>query len=560
MMQNLSRAIVATQRTLIRSIVTRQLPQDGKNIDDFLKKSPRYIKKTSNSDSVTRDSHGIKKYYIETYGCQMNTEDSDVVRTILNDNGFSEVNSDKEADIVFLNTCSVREHAETKIFNRIGQLRAMSKSMKNDSLLIGILGCMAERLESQLLDSGVNIASGPDCYKDLPTAINHLENRHDSTEYDVHSEETYSDIISAHKSGPPSGFITVMRGCNNMCSYCVVPFTRGRERSKPIDTILREVSYLSSKGYKEITLLGQNVNSYCDLTQKNTETQYVTAPGFSNPGIQSHRNGILFHELLKQVAEVDPEMRIRFTSPHPKDFPLPVLEVIASHSNICKQLHIPAQSGSSSCLHRMNRGYSRESYMQLIHTIKDVLPNVSLSTDIIAGFCGETAEEHKETLSLLQEVQYDTAFMFAYSMREQSSAFKKYKDDVPQGLKQMRLTEIINTFYDVRNTTCTKETDQIQLILLTGTSKHSTKEKMEYIGKNDANKLCIFKDNMIWNNKDIYISSNNHSNIISENYLNLNSTAPEIGRYVAVKVLKSGPKTNIVQPLYYTTLKAFYQA
>ena len=334
-----------------------------------------------------------KKFYIETYGCQMNFADTEVVNSILIDDGMTPVQSAEEADIIFVNTCSIRENAETRVWNRLKEFRAIKREKKH--LTVGVMGCMAERVKEKIIDQEqlVDIVVGPDAYRDIPNLLAEVNDGRKAVNVLLSLEETYADITPVRTSDNGlTAFVSIMRGCDNMCAFCVVPFTRGRERSRPMESILREIHQLSDQGYKEITLLGQNVNSY----------QY---------------QDIDFTRLMDEASKVNPEVRFRFSSPHPKDFPEPLLHLIAKRPNLCNYIHIPAQAGSDSMLERMRRPYTREQYLKLTRRMREIIPGVSLSTDIIAGFCGETEEEHNATMTLMAEVEYDLAYMFAYSER-----------------------------------------------------------------------------------------------------------------------------------------------
>ncbi|XP_017739594.1 PREDICTED: CDK5 regulatory subunit-associated protein 1 isoform X3 [Rhinopithecus bieti] len=367
-----------------------------------------------------------RKVYLETYGCQMNVNDTEIAWSILQKSGYLRTSNLQEADVILLVTCSIREKAEQTIWNRLHQLKALKtrRPRSRVPLRIGILGCMAERLKEEILnrEKMVDVLAGPDAYRDLPRLLAVAESGQQAANVLLSLDETYADVMPVQTSpSATSAFVSIMRGCDNMCSYCIVPFTRGRERSRPVASILEEVKKLSEQGLKEVTLLGQNVNSFRD----NSEVQFNNAVstnlsrGFAT-NYKAKQGGLRFAHLLDQVSRVDPEMRIRFTSPHPKDFPDEVLQLIHERDNICKQIHLPAQSGSSRVLEAMRRGYSREAYVELVHHIKESIPGVSLSSDFIAGFCGETEEDHVQTVSLLREVQYNMGFLFAYSMRQLS--------------------------------------------------------------------------------------------------------------------------------------------
>ncbi|MFO7997962.1 MAG: tRNA (N6-isopentenyl adenosine(37)-C2)-methylthiotransferase MiaB, partial [Bacteroidales bacterium] len=361
-----------------------------------------------------------KKIYIETYGCQMNFSDSEIVTSVMTEHNFQTVASSGEADVIFLNTCSIRDNAEQRVLNRLKQLQALRKA--KPGLIIGVLGCMAERLKGALLEEQslgmrIDMVVGPDAYRDLPQLMLDAETGQKAVNVLLSAEETYADITPVRvASGGVSAFISIMRGCENFCSYCVVPYTRGKERSRHPASIISEAAQLLGSGYREVTLLGQNVNSYRWEEQGAGEA-------------------IGFPELLAEIAAIDPGLRVRFATSHPKDLSDELLEVMARFPNCCRSIHLPVQSGSTSVLKRMNRKYSREDYMERIRAIRRILPGCAISTDIICGFCGETGEEFRETLDLMEWAQFDFAFMFKYSERPGTPAAKKYPDDVPEAVK-----------------------------------------------------------------------------------------------------------------------------
>ncbi|KAJ2957667.1 hypothetical protein NQZ79_g6640 [Umbelopsis isabellina] len=411
-----------------------------------------------------------RKFYIEVYGCQMNVNDTEILNSILTTSGYERTSSIEEANVVFLVTCAIRENAEGRIWDRLKFLRHYrTKVNKETPPMVGVLGCMAERLKSKLLEQDrlVDIVCGPDAYRSIPHLISLAENKDGVANVMLSADETYADVMPMRlDQNSVSGWVSVMRGCNNMCSFCIVPFTRGNERSRPIDTIVNEVQYLSDQGVKEVTLLGQNVNSYRDISETTVYGNDLGAQ-LSNSGFSTiykrKSGGVRFTELLDRVSLVNPEMRIRFTSPHPKDFPVDLLHLISERPNICNSVHMPIQSGSTSMLSRMRRGYSREAYLELVETMRKIIPDVWISSDFITGFCDETEQEHRDTVTLMQEVGYDMAFMFAYSMREKTHAHRKYSDNVPDDIKARRLNEIIETFHQVAERKTKK---------LIGTSQH----------------------------------------------------------------------------------------
>ncbi|KAI1233387.1 CDK5 regulatory subunit-associated protein 1, partial [Lamprotornis superbus] len=437
--------------------------------------------------------------YLETYGCQMNVNDTEIAWAILQKNGYARTKKLDEADVVLLVTCSVREKAEQAIWNRLQHLKALKarRPQTRAPLRIGILGCMAERLKEEILhrEKLVDVVAGPDAYRDLPRLLAVAESGQQAANVLLSLDETYADILPVQTSASgTTAFVSIMRGCDNMCSYCIVPFTRGRERSRPIASILQEVRMLSDQGVKEVTLLGQNVNSFRDLSE--VQFQSVAAPGLSrgfSTVYKAKSGGLRFSHLLDQVSRIDPEMRIRFTSPHPKDFPdeASVLQLIQERHNICKQLHLPAQSGSTRVLEAMQRGYTREAYLELVHHVRDSIPGVSLSSDFIAGFCRETEEDHQQTVSLLREVRYNVGFLFAYSMRQKTRAHHRLQDDVPADVKKRRLEQLIATFREEAARANAALVGQAQLVLVEGPSKRSASE---LCGRNDGNIKVIFPD------------------------------------------------------------------
>ena len=403
---------------------------------------------------------GKGKLYIETYGCQMNFADSEVVAAILSPE-YDIVDNVKDADVILVNTCSIRDNAEQRVFNRLNELTNLKNKKKH--LQIGILGCMAERLKDDLFQkSNIDLIVVPDAYRMLPEI---LKSEISPIDVQLSQTETYKEIIPfKYEGNGVSAFVSIMRGCNNFCSYCVVPYTRGRERSREIDSILNEIQHLVNDGYKEVTLLGQNVNSY-------------------------HFEDYYFATLMQIVAEKFPTTRIRFATSHPKDLSDELLEVMAKYNNICKSIHLPAQSGSTAMLKRMNRKYSREDYLNRIASIKKHLPDCAISTDLIAGFCDETEEEHQATLSLMKEVGFDFAYMFKYSMREGTAAHKHMQDNIPEEIKIKRLEEIIALQQELSHISNKKDVGKSMEVLVEGPSKRN---KNQYFGRNSQNKVVIF--------------------------------------------------------------------
>lgn len=434
--------------------------------------------KTTSSTSTGQ----TRKLYIESYGCQMNFSDSEIVASILAKEGFDTTSNIAEADLIFLNTCSIREKAEQTVRHRLMHINGFKK--QKPELLVGILGCMAERLKVKLLEEEkiVDLVAGPDAYRDLPKLITQVDNGHKAVNTFLSREETYGDLTPVRlNSNGVTAFISIMRGCDNMCSFCVVPFTRGRERSRDPQSILNEAKELISKGFKEVTLLGQNVDSYKWSEQENNKA-WINKKGINQV--------VNFANLLEMVAQLSPQLRIRFSTSHPKDITDDVLHVMAAYHNICNYVHLPVQSGSSRILEMMNRGYSREWYLNKIDSIKRILGNdCGLSSDMIIGFPGETEEEHQQTLSLMDVVQYDFSYMFYYSERPGTLAAKNYKDDVPLEVKKRRLDEVIkkqNAYSLISNKRDIGKTFEV---LVEGPSKRSA----DFLqGRNSANKVVIF--------------------------------------------------------------------
>ncbi len=412
----------------------------------------------------------MPKVYIETYGCQMNVADSEVVSAILQKQNYSLTSIPSEADLILVNTCSIRDNAEVKVKSRIKALGSINKS--NGRKIIGVIGCMAERMKEEILHElpEVNLIAGPDSYRDLPRLISIASKNEPGINTQLSLEETYAEIKPVRLGeNNVSAFISIMRGCNNYCSYCVVPYTRGRERSRDPETIMSEISELVEKNYKEITLLGQNVNSYKFLTNLNRELNF--------PG------------LMEKIALNYPDLRIRFATSHPKDMSDDLLKVIADHHRICKHIHLPVQSGSSSVLKRMNRKYTREDYLERIEAIRNILPEASVSTDIIAGFPGETEEDHQLTLGLMEKTAYDFAYMFKYSERPGTLAEKKFKDDIPEETKTRRLNEIISLQSELSLLSKKNDIGKEFEVLAEGTSKKSEKQ---LFGRTSQNKVVVF--------------------------------------------------------------------
>jgi tRNA-2-methylthio-N6-dimethylallyladenosine synthase len=411
-----------------------------------------------------------RKFFIETYGCQMNFSDSEIVASILTEEGFCSTREISEADLVFINTCSIRDNAEQRVLRRLKTMQSLKK--KKPGMLIGMLGCMAERLKEELLEKEqvLDLVAGPDVYRDLPKLIRQISPGQKAVNILLSEEETYADITPVrYDSNGISAFISIMRGCENYCAYCVVPYVRGVERSRDAGSILREATGLFEKGYREITLLGQNVNSYEWMDENNQKT------GFA--------------ELLEKIAGISSLLRIRFATSHPKDLSDELLFAIAKHENICRSIHLPVQSGSSTVLDRMNRGYTREQYLSRVEAIRRILPGCALSTDIIAGFCSETEEDHQDTLSLMRAASFDYAFMFRYSERPNTLAAEKYKDDIPLEVKERRLREIIELQQGLSYQSNKRDLGKEFEVLIEGDSKRSGDQ---FSGRNSQNKVVVF--------------------------------------------------------------------
>ena len=425
--------------------------------------------KNTGADLKSATDGGDKKLYIETYGCQMNVADSEVIASVMKMAGYDTAPSAEEADAIFLNTCSVRDNAEQKILNRLEALHALRK--KRPHLIVGVVGCMAERVKDELIERhGVNLVAGPDAYLSLPDLMAAAEAGEKAINVELSTTETYRDVVPRHIGAARiSGFVSIMRGCNNFCTYCIVPYTRGRERSRDVESILREARDLREHGFREVTLLGQNVNSYRFTREDGTV--------------------ITFPDLLRTVARAVPDLRVRFTTSHPKDMSDETLHVIAEESNVCRHIHLPVQSGSSRILKLMNRKYDREWYLERVAAIRRIIPDCGLSTDIFCGFPGETEEDHQLSLSLMEECRYDSAFMFKYSERPGTYASRHLPDDVPEEVKIRRLNEIIalqNRLSAEANARCVGRTYEV---LVEGVSKRS---REQLFGRTEQNRVVVF--------------------------------------------------------------------
>jgi len=432
-------------------------------------------------DLALEANKGGKKLFLESYGCAMNFSDSEIVASILKDQGYTTTTNMNEADVIFVNTCAIRDNAEQRVRQRLHDYRKAKRA--KPEMIIGVLGCMAERLKAKFLEEEklVDIVVGPDAYRDLPNLLDSAQDGRKAVNVILSKEETYADISPVRlQSNGITAFISITRGCDNMCAFCVVPFTRGRERSRPPETIINEAKELFEQGYREVTLLGQNVDSYL-----------WTGGGLKkeNPTAEELNDATTFAALLEKVALVNPELRVRFSTSHPKDMTDDVLYTMAKYENICNYVHLPVQSGSSRLLEMMNRGYTREWYIDRIAAIKRIIPNCGISTDSISGFCSESDEDHAETLSLMEHVKYDFSYMFAYSERPKTLAERKFKDDVPEELKKKRLQEIVD-LQQIHSAIRTKEgLGKVHRVLIEGVSK---KSKEQYFGRNSQNTTVVF--------------------------------------------------------------------
>ena len=550
-----------------------------------------------------------KHVYVETYGCQMNVNDSEVMLSVLKDGGYDETDDMHDADVILVNTCAIREKAEAKIWQRLAYFKSLRKrKKKSEKPVVGVLGCMAERLKTKLLEADqlADLVAGPDAYRDLPNLIGAVNGGEKAMNVQLSVEETYADIVPVRKEGAHAAFVTIMRGCDNACSFCIVPYTRGRERSRDPASIEYEVRLLSEQGVKEVTLLGQNVNSYAysDEVTGGGEPDFLSMLSAGNddgktreedvvdpesvakpPGMSAEvaaaggtpfvgyaegfssryradkrREGsVQFAALLDRVAAIDPEMRVRFTSPHPKDFPDEVLEVIARRPNVCNCLHMPAQSGNTRTLENMARGYTREAYLNLIDRVKAKIPGCAVTTDIIVGFCGETEEEHEDTVTLMDRVAYEQAFMFAYSERDGTSAARKMEDDVPEDVKQRRLQEVIDAFRGAAARHQEAEIGRVHLCTVEGASK---KNDQELTGKTDTSKWVVFANDPV----GVYggdvgeeLVGGEKKSVVVNGGAGEKLATPEPGEYVAVRVTGCSTGTLFGECLGRTTLTAFHE-
>ena len=451
------------------------LKYSSETTDGFIKSVSQHDEARQGEALVlnTPEPAGGRKLFIESYGCAMNFSDSEIVASIMGDMGFSTTPDYKEADVIFINTCSIRENAEQRVRNRLREFSAAKT--RNPGLTIGVLGCMAERLKSKFLEEEklVDLVIGPDAYRDLPNLIGQVDDGNRAVNVLLSREETYADISPVRlNTNGISAFVSIMRGCDNMCSFCVVPFTRGRERSRDPESIVQEAAELFNQGYREVTLLGQNVDSYKWASTKDDDLQTVN-----------------FANLLELVANVSPELRVRFSTSHPKDITDEVLYTMAKYENICKHIHLPVQSGNSRILEMMNRTYTREWYIDRVEAIRRIIPECGISTDVIIGFCSETEDEHRETLSMMDYVKYDFAYMFTYSERPGTLAAKRYPDDVSEEVKKRRFNEVLAKQQECSAIRMEQRIGKVFKVLI---DRYSKKSNQDFSGKNDQNTSVVF--------------------------------------------------------------------
>ena len=634
--------------------------RDGPGLSDFLRADPSGGGRCGAAGSsavraddaaVTTSASGARRTaYVETYGCQMNVSDSEIVASVLRSHDYVMTDAPEDADAILVNTCAIRDGAEAKVWHRLRQLRAIKTNKERANRrsakraaqdvsgvfddentyqsvpVVGVLGCMGERLKEKVLerDGLADLVAGPDAYRDLPRLIDAArgavdgdtfggaletpsagdegetgadaffgEKKTGATLKDAKSskssknqnasssapfasvmnvqlsvDETYADIAPVRKNDAtknPAAFVSIMRGCDNMCAFCIVPFTRGRERSRPFASIVDEARRLSREGYKEVTLLGQNVNSYADKSAFFAEAAPQTLAGDASVSLddpferyyargfrsvykpsRSRDGAMRFGELLDLVADVDPEMRVRFTSPHPKDFPDEVLRIIQTRANVGKQLHMPAQSGSTSVLRRMRRGYTREAYVDLATRVREQIPGVAISSDFIAGFCGETEEEHGDTVSLMRLVKYEHAFMFAYSMREKTGAARRLRDDVPEATKKRRLAEIIAAQREEALRVNQDEIGGVVCVLVDGAAR---KDERQLAGRTCANKRVVIDRTTAFARFDPKAKTG----------FGVDTVPLRVGEYVAARVTGANASTLFAEPVARTTLREFYR-
>ena len=499
-------------------------------------------------------------FFLKTYGCQMNSSDSEIVVSILASAGYMRVEAAEDADVILINTCAIREGAEVRVWNRLAEFGRLKRAAaaSRGAVVVGVLGCMAERLKTRLVEESdriVDLVAGPDAYRDLPRLLASVRGGAASHAVNVQLslEETYADITPV-RSDPSSrsAYVSIMRGCANMCSFCVVPFTRGRERSRPAETVVAEVVALAAAGVREVTLLGQNVNSYHDGATPAEGAyeggEYETAAGFFNMFRARGGPGVRFTELLDRVSAAAPGVRLRFTSPHPKDFPDALLALMAARDNIAKHVHLPAQSGSSRMLEAMRRGYSREAYLALAARVRAALPRAALSSDFIAGFCGESEADHADTLSLMAQVRYENAFCFAYSRRERTHAAHRLEDDVPPEVKARRLNELIAAFRSGARAALAQDVGATHLLLIEGPARKSTPEAPLLRGRTDCAKPCVVPD------ADVQDGLFGGAGQAAGPRVRL-----QPGDWLAVRIVAAGETSLVAEPIARTTLQEFYE-
>ncbi|XVE87363.1 hypothetical protein DITRI_Ditri18aG0111600 [Diplodiscus trichospermus] len=548
-----------------RSFSQSHLPSnsDAPNLHHFIAQASLSVSQplpnVLSSDAPASEFASKGRIYHETYGCQMNINDMEIVLSIMKNAGYNEtVEVPESAEIIFINTCAIRDNAEQKVWQRLNYFWFLKRKWKSNVAIgrsqslhppkVVVLGCMAERLKDKILDADkmVDVVCGPDAYRDLPRLLEEVDYGQKGINTLLSLEETYADISPVRISkNSVTAFVSVMRGCNNMCSFCIVPFTRGRERSRPVESIVKEVGELWKEGVKEVTLLGQNVNSYNDASGSEKEVEpgsnWALSDGFKSM-CKVKNMGLRFADLLDTLSTEFPEMRFRYTSPHPKDFPDELLYLMRDRHNICKCIHLPAQTGSSTVLERMRRGYSREAYLELVQKIRRIIPDMGISSDFICGFCGETEEEHADTLSLIKAVGYDMAYMFAYSMREKTHAHRNYSDDVPEEVKQRRLTELIDAFHESTCQGYDSQVGTIQLVLVEGPNRKAP--DTELTGKSDRGHRVSFINVPLLDRDD---QADNKRN-------------PVIGDYVEVHITKSTRTSLFGEALAITKLSTFYNS
>ncbi|XP_075653010.1 CDK5RAP1-like protein [Castanea sativa] len=542
--------------TLSRSFSQAQL-SEGPSLRHFIAQASLTASEAQPNQLTASEVTSRGRIYHETYGCQMNINDMEIVLSIMKNDGYSEIVHDPEsAELIFINTCAIRDNAEQRVWQRLNYFWFLKRHWKSNVAIgrshsirppkVVVLGCMAERLKDKILDADkmVDVVCGPDAYRDLPRLLEEVDYGQKGINTLLSLEETYADISPVRISkNSVTAFVSVMRGCNNMCSFCIVPFTRGRERSRPVESIVKEVGELWKEGVKEVTLLGQNVNSYNDASgdENGVEpgTNWRLSEGFSST-CKVKKMGFRFSDLLDRLSTEFPDMRFRYTSPHPKDFPDDLLYLMRDRHNICKYIHLPAQTGNSAVLERMRRGYTREAYLDLVQKIRRIIPDVGISSDFICGFCGETEEEHEDTVTLIKAVGYDMAYMFAYSMREKTHAHRNYIDDVPEEVKQRRLTELIEAFRESTGQCFDSQVGTVQLVLVEGPNKRAP--DTELIGKSDRGHRVSFVNLPIPHWDDDFNGKRN----------------PIVGDYVEVRILKSSRASLFGEALAVTKLSSFY--